>query len=58
MPAWGGHHGDEQVWTLVAFVAKLPGMTPQQYEALVKSPDANAAAAMAGHVPQAPPAAL
>lgn len=49
MPAWGGHHGDEQVWTLVAFVAKLPGMSPKQYQEYVKSPGANAAAAMASH---------
>lgn len=49
MPAWGGHHGDEQVWTLVAFVSKLPGMSPKQYQELVNSPGANAAAAMASH---------
>lgn len=49
MPAWGGHHGDEQVWTLVAFVAKLPGMSAAQYQQYVKSPAANAAAAMASH---------
>lgn len=49
MPAWGGPHGDEQVWSLVAFVNKLPGMTPQQYKDYVDSPGAKAAAAMAAH---------
>lgn len=60
MPAWGGHHGDEQVWSLVAFVGKLPGMTPQQYQEYVRSPAANAASAMAAHdmgvMPQIPAA--
>lgn len=59
MPAWGGH-GDEQVWSLVAFIAKLPGMTPQKYQEYVRSPAANAAAAMASHdmgvMPQIPAA--
>lgn len=59
MPAWGDH-GDEQVWSLVAFVAKLPGMTPQQYQAHISSPAAGAAAAMKSHdmgaMPQMPDA--
>lgn len=49
MPAWGGHHGDQQVWSLVAFVAKLPGMSPEKYQEYVRSPAAGAAAAMASH---------
>lgn len=36
MPAWGGGHGDEAVWSLVAFVNQLPGMTPQQYQDIVR----------------------
>lgn len=59
MPAWGGPHGDEQVWSLLAFVAKMPGMSPHQEH--VRSPGANAAAAMAAHgsavMPQAAPSA-
>lgn len=49
MPAWGGHHGNEQFWSLVAFVAKLPDLSPQQYQEYIRSPAANAAAAMASH---------
>lgn len=49
MPAWGGNHGDEQVWSVVAFISSLPGMTPEQYEMYVNSPEADAAAAMAQH---------
>lgn len=51
MPAWGGPHGDEQVWTLVAFISKLPELTPQQYQTMLQSPVANAAKAMAAHGP-------
>lgn len=57
MPAWGGRHGDQQVWALVAFVQKLPDLTPEQYREHVNSPTANAAGAMASHgtmMPQAP----
>ena len=34
MPAWGTSHDDEAIWNLVAFVQKLPAMTPEQYAAL------------------------
>lgn len=31
MPAWGRTHTDAQIWALVAFVQRLPKMTPAQY---------------------------
>ncbi|MEO8461289.1 MAG: cytochrome c, partial [Dokdonella sp.] len=31
MPAWGTTHDDEAIWNMVAFVRKLPDMTPAQY---------------------------
>ena len=34
MPAWGASHDDQAIWGIVAFVQKLPGMTPDQYEAM------------------------
>jgi mono/diheme cytochrome c family protein len=37
MPAWGVTHSDEQLWDIVAFLQKLPELTPEQYQALVKS---------------------
>jgi len=37
MPAWGVTHDDELLWDLVAFVRKLPKLTPKQYETLVKN---------------------
>ena len=36
MPAWGITHDDELLWDVVAFVRKLPELTPEQYETLVK----------------------
>jgi mono/diheme cytochrome c family protein len=34
MPAWGTTHDDEAIWGLVAFLQRLPGMTPEEYVAL------------------------
>lgn len=36
MPAWGVTHSDEKIWAMVAFVQKLPKMTPEQYKAYEK----------------------
>lgn len=36
MPAWGmAGHDDATIWSMVAFVEKLPGMTLAQYKAIV-----------------------
>ena len=35
MPAWGHGHDDAALWSIVAFVNKLPGMTPAQYKDIV-----------------------
>jgi mono/diheme cytochrome c family protein len=37
MPAWGATHDDSSIWGLVAFLQKLPDLTPAQYEALAMS---------------------
>ena len=37
MAAWGVTHDDELLWDVVAFVRKLPELTPEQYETLVKN---------------------
>jgi len=37
MPAWGVTHSDEILWDVVAFLRKLPELTPDEYQALVKS---------------------
>ncbi|EIM00244.1 c-type cytochrome [Rhodanobacter denitrificans] len=35
MPAWGASHDDATIWSMVAFLQKLPGMTPAQYKDMV-----------------------
>ncbi|HEY8683417.1 MAG TPA: cytochrome c [Rhodanobacter sp.] len=35
MPAWGGSHDDATIWSMVAFLQKLPDMTPAEYKAMV-----------------------
>jgi mono/diheme cytochrome c family protein len=35
MPAWGTSHDDAEIWSIVAFVRKLPTMTAAEYKDLV-----------------------
>jgi mono/diheme cytochrome c family protein len=35
MPAWGSSHDDATIWSMVAFLQKLPDMTPAQYKDIV-----------------------
>jgi len=35
MPAWGQTHDDPTIWSMVAFLHKLPDLTPAQYKAIV-----------------------
>jgi len=37
MPAWGLTHEDERLWSMVAFVRKLPNLTPAAYQELIES---------------------
>jgi mono/diheme cytochrome c family protein/ketosteroid isomerase-like protein len=37
MPAWGLTHDDERIWSMVAFLQKLPELTPASYQALIAS---------------------
>ncbi len=36
MPAFGPTHDDEKIWTIVAFLKKLPGISAKEYRALAK----------------------
>jgi mono/diheme cytochrome c family protein len=38
MPAFGPAHDDTEIWNLVAFVQKLPKMTPEQYSQMEQNP--------------------
>lgn len=42
MPAWGTTHDNQAIWNIVAFLQKLPTMTPEQYQALIHSSDEGA----------------
>lgn len=35
MPAWGKTHDDATIWSIVAFLNKLPDMSPAQYKSIV-----------------------
>ena len=35
MPAWGSSHDDDTIWSMVAFLQKLPDLSPAQYKAIV-----------------------
>ena len=37
MPAWGRTHSDEEIWDLVAFLGRLPGMDADSYRQLAGS---------------------
>ncbi len=34
MPAWGPTHTDQRMWAMVAFLQRLPDLTPAQYQIL------------------------
>ena len=34
MPAWAPGHDDERIWNMVAFLKRLPELTPDQYQIL------------------------
>jgi cytochrome c553 len=38
MPAWPAAERDDEVWRMVGFARRLPGMTPEQYRALIQEP--------------------
>jgi mono/diheme cytochrome c family protein len=50
MPAWGGSHDDAAIWSMVAFLRKLPDMSPEQYKSTVAKapPDDDAATETGG----------
>jgi len=34
MPAWGKTHDDQRIWAMVAFIKRLPTLTPDQYQVI------------------------
>jgi mono/diheme cytochrome c family protein/ketosteroid isomerase-like protein len=41
MPAWGGGHDDQTIWSMVAFLQKLPDLSPAQYKEIVANAPAD-----------------
>ena len=35
MPAWGLGHDDATIWSIVAFVTRLPGLSAEHYKDMV-----------------------
>ena len=42
MPAWGPNHDDERIWSMVAFLRRLPELSPEQYQVLTARGSAEA----------------
>jgi hypothetical protein len=40
MPSFGVTHTDQEIWSIVAFLLKLPKMTPQEYQAMAQAAEA------------------
>ena len=36
MPAFGVTHTDQEIWAIVAFLQKMPKLSPQEYQAMVQ----------------------
>ncbi|WP_043539479.1 c-type cytochrome [Salinarimonas rosea] len=58
MPAWPAEHREDEVWSMVAFLRRLPGMTPAEWSRLAGLEEAAPApvreAALAPGGPEAP----
>ncbi|MBI1731986.1 MAG: c-type cytochrome [Gammaproteobacteria bacterium] len=54
MPAWGTTHDDRSIWGLVAFVRRLPELSPAQYKTMTEVRNAHSHADRGhGHSPHA-----
>ncbi|MCE5232034.1 MAG: c-type cytochrome [Mizugakiibacter sp.] len=57
MPAWGKTHDDAKIWAMVAFLRKLPSLTPEQYRQITgNAGEGDAHEHHDGHEEAAPPA--
>ncbi len=41
MPAWGPGHDDNRIWNMVAFLERLPTLSPEQYQILTARGEAS-----------------
>lgn len=54
MPAWGKTHDDATIWTMVAFLRRLPTLTPEQYREMTKESESAHEASGHGAMHDAP----
>ncbi len=55
MPAWGGQHSDKDTWQLVAFIRRLPTLSPEELELMEQLGVGKSAGAGHIHEPGAKP---
>lgn len=41
MPAFGPTHSDEEIWGIVAFLRRLPDLSPEEYQAMEEAGEGN-----------------
>ena len=58
MPAWPAQQRDDEVWAMVAFLQKLPNLTPGQYQELARGKKASGAVIDELSGPNNPPQAV
>jgi cytochrome c553 len=58
MPAWPAQQRDDEVWAMVAFLQKLPNLTPEQYQELARGKKATGAVIDELSGPNNPPQAV
>ncbi|WP_410210159.1 c-type cytochrome [Aquirhabdus sp.] len=49
MPAWGSSHTDERIWEMVAFLQKMPTMSPEVYQIVTAPPEGESGMAGMSH---------
>lgn len=57
MPAFGVTHSDDEIWDIVAFMNRMPKLSPEQYQQMIEEAGLAEAPAAAGHThaPGTPP---
>jgi mono/diheme cytochrome c family protein len=55
MPAFGKHHGDQDIWGVVGFIQRLPDMSAEEYARLGREADEASQAAGAAPAPTTSP---
>lgn len=49
MPAFGPTHSEEDLWSMVAFMRRLPEISPEEYAAMTEAPGVSSGSEAEGH---------